>query len=88
MSNLSKVFHNMIQEAISKMTGAKASGPSGVLAEMSKASGSCGIRILRDLVDVIKSQNSLLTEWRYSYIVNLYKGKGDALICTSYRGLN
>ena len=62
------------------MTTSKASWPSGVEAEMFKASGSCGICVLRNLVNAIISQKSILAEWLYSYIVNLYEGKGDAFI--------
>ena len=69
------------------MTAGKASDPSGVVVEMVKASGNCGIRILCDLVNVIISHNSIPTEWRYSYILNLYKVKEDAMFRNNYGGL-
>ncbi|MCU7898061.1 MAG: hypothetical protein KZQ61_05230, partial [Candidatus Thiodiazotropha sp. (ex Lucinoma aequizonata)] len=77
----------MITKAISKMGLGKAAGPSGIIAEMLKPAGEAGAVEVRDLVEVIISEGRIPTDWQESYIVSLYKGKGDALTRGNYRGL-
>ena len=42
---------------------------------------------VRDLIEDIISEGCIPTDWQESFIVNLYKGKGDALNRGNYRGL-
>ena len=76
----------MITKAISKMASGKAAGPSDIVAEMLKPVGESGA-IVRHLIEDIISEGRIPTDWQESYIVNLYKGKGDALNRGNYRGL-
>ena len=69
----------MITKAITKMASGKAAGPSGIVAEMLKPVGEAGAEEVRDLVENIISEGCIPTDWQESFIVNLYKGKGDAL---------
>jgi len=77
----------MISRAVQKMGMNKAAGPSGIVAEMLKPSGNAGIRLIRDLIEAIILEERIPSEWEESYIVSLYKGKGDALERGNYRGL-
>ena len=77
----------MITKAISKMASGKAAGPSGIVAEMLKPVGESGAIEVHHLVEDIISEGRIPTDWQESYIVNLYKGKGDALNRGNYRGL-
>ena len=77
----------MITKAISKMASGKAAGPSGIIAEMLKPVGEAGAVEVRDLIEDIISEGCIPTDWQESFIVNLYKGKGDALNRGKYRGL-
>ena len=77
----------MIIKAISKMASGKAAGPSGIVAEMLKPVGEAGAVEVRDLIEDIISEGCIPTDWQESFIVNLYKGKGDALNRGNYRGL-
>ena len=77
----------MITKAISKMASGKAAGPSGIVAEMLKPIGEAGAVEVRDLIEDIISEGCIPTDWQESFIVNLYKGKGDALNRGNYRGL-
>ena len=77
----------MITKAITKMASGKAAGPSGIVAEMLKPVGKAGAEEVRDLVENIISEGCIPTDWQESFIVNLYKGKGDALNRGNYRGL-
>ena len=42
---------------------------------------------MRDLIEDIISEGCIPTDWQESFIVSLYKGKGDALNRGNYRGL-
>ena len=76
-----------IQAALGKMKSGKAAGPSGVTAEMLKASGAEGIELIRQLCEHVFGGDAIPSEWEESFILNLYKGKGDALDRGNYRGL-
>ena len=77
----------MTTKAITKMASGKAAGPSGIVAEMLKPVGEAGAEEVRDLVENIISEGCIPTDWQESFIVNLYKSKGDALKRGNYRGL-
>ena len=75
-----------VKSAITKTKSGKAAGPSGVVAEMLRASGDVGVQWVR-VCNKIVQEGKIPSDWRKSWIVNLYKGKGDALECESYRGI-
>ena len=77
----------MITKAINKMASGKAAGPSGIVAEMLKPLEEAGAAEVRYLIEDIISEGCIPTDWQESYIVSLYKGKGDALNRGNYRGL-
>ena len=77
----------MVRKAINKMSLGKASGPSGIVAEMLKAAGSSGASMIRDLIEGIIFENRIPSEWQESHIVSVYKGKDDASNRSNYRGL-
>ena len=78
---------DMVKKAISKMKLGKAAGPSGIVVEMIKAAGDTGATMIRDLATAIICDGTVPTDWEESFIVCLYKGKGDALDRGNYRGL-
>ena len=65
----------------------KAAGPSGVVTEMLKSAGEDGIKWMTDLFNQIVSEGKIPADWKKSWIVTVYKGKGDALDCRLYRGI-
>ena len=77
----------MVKKAISKMKSSKAAGPPGIVVEMIKAAGDAGAIMIRDLATTIIRDGKVPTDWEESFIVCLYKGKGDALDRGNYRGL-
>ena len=81
------ITSEMVSEAIKKMKIGKAPGPSGIVAEMLKASGEDGIDIITHLVNAIIKEDVIPMDWEESYIINLFKGKGDGLLRGNYRGL-
>ena len=54
---------------------------------MLKAAGEEGIELLRSLTLAVFSSGEVPKDWEESIILNLYKGKGDALDRGNYCGL-
>ena len=78
---------DMVKKAISQMKSGKAAGPSGIVVEMIRAAGDTGASMICDLVSSIVRDGKIPSDWEQSFIVSLYKGKGDALDRGNYRGL-
>ena len=78
---------DMVKKAISQMKAGKAPVPSGIVVEMIRAAGDMGASMIRDLAAAIICDGKVPSDWEQSFIVCLYKGKGDALERGNYRGL-
>ena len=78
---------DMVKKAISQMKAGKAPGPSGIVVEVIRAAGDMGAFMIRDLAAAIIRDGKVPSDWEQSFIVCLYKGKGDALERGNYRGL-
>ena len=78
---------DMVSSAVSKMKCGKAAGPSGIIAEMLKAAGDPCLQLIADLTNAVIYENRIPTDWEESFIISLYKGKGEALERGNYRGL-
>ena len=72
-----------IGKALSKMKQGKAAGPSCVILEMLKAAGEEGLEKLRLLAELVFSSGEIPNDCEESLILNLYKGKGEALEVTT-----
>ena len=55
--------------------------------EMIKTAGDTGATMIHELATAIICDGKVPTDWEQSFIVCLYKGKGDALDRGNYRGL-
>ena len=77
----------MVKKVISQMKACKAPCPSGIVVEMIRAAGDMGASMIRDLAAAIIRDGKVPSDWEQSFIVCLYKGKGDALERGNYRGL-
>ena len=77
----------MVKKAISQMKAGKAPGPSGIVVEMIRAAGDMGASMIRDLAAAIICDGKVPSDWEQSFIVCLYKCKGDSLERGNYRGL-
>ena len=42
---------------------------------------------MTELCNAVVREGKIPKEWSRSWLVNVYKGKGDALACGSYRGI-
>ena len=77
----------MIAAAINHLKSGKAAGPTGMVAEMLKAAGDCIVPHLSKLMNLIIHHHTVPDDWNRSFIINLFKGKGDSLDRGNYRGL-
>ena len=80
------VTREMVEKSISKMKLGKAPGPSGIVAEMLKASSDVCSEMIADLTNSIIRDNTMPSVWNDIIIISLYKGKGEALVRGNYRG--
>src|SRR5206468_12324731 len=62
-------------------------GSSGVVAEMLIAGGEDNVSWLTILFNRIICEGKIPDDWKKSWMVTVYKGKGDSLECGSYRGI-
>ena len=76
-----------VAAAIKGLKIGKAAGPTGVVSEMMKAAGGFGSRWTTDLINNIVKEGCIPDDWRKSILVPVYKGKGDPLVCGSYRAI-
>jgi hypothetical protein len=76
-----------VKAAVKKMKNCKAAGPSGVVADMVKAAGDAGSSWITEICNLVVKEGKIPDDWSKSWMVNVYKGKGDALECGSYRGI-
>ena len=76
-----------MRSAVQRMKSNKVSDPTGVVADMIKTAGEFGlVRLQKQFFMVIKV-GRIPNDWSKSWMVSVYKGKGDALDCGSYRGI-
>ena len=59
-----------------KMKSGSAAGPTGTLSEMLLARGEAAVTWVTDLCNAIIMKQFNPTDWKRSWIVNVYKGKG------------
>ena len=76
-----------VSAAIKGLKIGKAAGPTGVVSEMMKAACGFGSRWMTDLINNIVKEGCIPDDWRKSILVPVYKGKGDPLVCRSYRAI-
>ena len=76
-----------VAAAIKGLKIGKAAGPTSVMSEMMKAAGGFGSRWMTDLINNIVKKGYIPDDWRKSILVPVYKGKGDPLVCGSYRAI-
>ena len=58
-----------------------------MVSEIIKAAGGFGSRWMTELINNIVKEDCIPGDWRKSILVPVYKGKGDPLVCGSYRAI-
>ena len=76
-----------VDPVIGKRKQGKSGGPTGVVSEMLKAAGKTGTMWMTDVCNAVVRDGKIPEDWSRSWMVNVCKGKVDALTCGSYRGI-
>jgi len=76
-----------VAAALKKMKMHKASGLTGLTAEMIQATEGIGTQWLLDLCNGIVEEGCIPEDWNSSVILPIYKGKGDPMTCGFYKGI-
>ena len=70
-----------VKKQLKKMKNGRAIGPDGIPVEVWKSLGEEGIDMLWDLTNKIYQREVMPEQWRESFIVPIYKEKGDIQDC-------
>ena len=73
-----KLTYEEVNKAILKMKSNKASGPTGVVADMIKAAGVSGTAWVTDVCNAVVKEGKIPDDWSKSWMMNVYKGKGKS----------
>ena len=73
--------------AVKKMKFGKVTGSSEVNIEMIIASGKIGVKVLMELCLRVLDGKGIPGEWQTSFVVPIYKRRGDVMSCGSYGGI-
>uniref|UniRef100_A0A336LYA8 CSON007526 protein n=1 Tax=Culicoides sonorensis TaxID=179676 RepID=A0A336LYA8_CULSO len=76
-----------IEQAVKMMKNRKAAGPDDLPAECWKKLGSVGVKFLTVMFNKMMKGAPMPDQWPKSYLIPLYKGKGDTSDCNNYRSI-
>ena len=82
-----RVSREEVVKAIREMKVGKAAGPSKVCFELIAASGEIRIGVMMELCQGVLDGRGMPCDWALSFVVPIFKGKGDAMNCMAYRGV-
>lgn len=82
-----EVSEDEVREAVKRSKSGKAVGPDQIPAEFWKAMGDEGIQFLTLLIQKLLRGDPMPSQWRESYLMPLYKGKGDTRECNNHRSI-
>ena len=69
------------------MKKGRAPGPMGMTSELIEDAGERRVRELTRIFNEIFDSGEIPDDWKGSYTIPIFKGKGDALQCEKYRGV-
>ena len=81
------ITEDEVKEAVKSLKNKKAPGPTGLSADIIKAAGQTAVRTLLNIFHKIWDTEELPEDFSKSLTIPIYKGKGDPLACSSYRGI-
>ena len=82
-----RIEEEEVVSAMKEMKRGRAPGPSGVTSDLLKLAGKESVKELTRIFNEIMKKGELPEDWKSSYTIPIYKGKGDALQCGNYRGV-
>ncbi|XP_055838267.1 uncharacterized protein LOC129906511 [Episyrphus balteatus] len=87
LSEVSDVTVEEVSEAVKYSKKGKAVGPDEIPSEFWKKMGDIGSRWFMVLVSKLIRGDRMPNQWRESYLLPIYKGKGDNRSCDNYRSI-
>ena len=84
---IADISEDEVARALRAMKPNKAPGPSGISSELLKYSGNAGLKQLTKVYQEIMESEICPEEWKDSTTLPFFKGKGDPLNCSKYRGI-
>ena len=78
-----KITVSEVGGTIGGMESSKPAGPSGVVADKMKAAGEVGMKWMTDVCNGVVKDGRIPEDWSKSWLVNVYKGEGEVLVCGS-----
>ncbi|XP_071729194.1 uncharacterized protein [Rutidosis leptorrhynchoides] len=82
-----RINQEEVRSALRKMGRNKAVGPDQIPIEAWRCLGGDGVRWLTNLFNTTFRSAKMPMEWRLNEVIPIYKNKGDAQICSNYRGI-
>ncbi|GJW49720.1 retrovirus-related pol polyprotein LINE-1 [Tanacetum coccineum] len=83
----SRISQTKVRTAVQKMGRNKAVGPDQIPIEAWRSLGAEGISWLTSLFNKIFISAKMPEEWRLSDVIHIFKNKGNAQVCSNYRGI-
>ncbi|GJY92521.1 retrovirus-related pol polyprotein LINE-1 [Tanacetum coccineum] len=83
----SRINQAEVRTTLQKMGRNKAVGPDQIPIEAWRSLGDEGIFWLTSLFNKIFTSAKMPEEWRLSEVIPIFKNKGDAQVCSNYRGI-
>ncbi len=76
-----------VREAINESKTGKARGLTEVVVEMIRAAGEQGVKWMTEICNEVVRSGKVPEDWKSSFLVPVYKGKGDPMQCENYRAI-
>ena len=87
VKGVSEISRDEVRRSMQSMKNGKALGPDDIPVEVWKCLGEPAVEFLASLFNRILGGEPMPDKWRESTIVPIFKNKGDAQQCGSYRGI-
>ena len=84
---LDDIYEFEIKDIIKGIKNGKAAGPSGLAGELIKASEEIGVNVMTNICRELFNGEIIPDDWKNSFTIPIYKGKGENLVCQNYRGI-
>jgi len=82
-----RISEEEVREAINESKTGKSSGPTEVVVEMIRAAGEQGVKWMTEICNEVIRSGKVPDDWKFSFLVPVYKGKGDPMQCGNYRAI-
>ena len=87
-TNVRNICYEEVEYAVRKLKKGKSAGLDGVCVEMIKEGGKSMLLWLVRMFNVCWKEGKVPQDWQDGSLVPIYKGKGDKMECSNYRGIS